>query len=575
MKKMKILKYLAIVIVGGIIISSCGDDFLDLKPQGSLDGIALESPDGIEASLVSAYSMLDGWNSDWTYDPWPKDAAHWVFATVVADDAYKGSDAGDIPDILQLELFQWLPSNGLFDALFTTRYEGVARVNATRNLNNNSTEIPADRKAVIDGETKFLRAHYHFDLYRAFVNIPYYTEEDIDFRKPNDIDVLPSIIADLESAVSLLPNSQDEVGRATKGAANAYLGKVHMFNNDYSSAKTAFDAVVNSGIYSLADCYHDNFNADKENGPESLFAVQFSVNDGDAGANNGNYGTRLGFPHETSPFGCCGFNQPSQNLVNAFKVDADGLPLLDNFNDADVTSADFVDPRLDWTVGRDDVPYYDHGTHQPTWIRDRAFGGPFSPKKMQFHKEQNDAVGSGGAAGAWGNQASALNHIFIRYADVLLMLAEAEVELGSPTNLERARELVNMVRTRAGNCAQGLGTSGSDIETAIDDASITWANYKVGTYDAAWTDAAIARKAVRHERRIELAQEGHRLYDLRRWGVLESTMNDYISVEKTKRNYLNDALNVEAKHNAYPIPTVQIDLSTIEGSAKLIQNPGF
>ena len=572
------MKFLKIFLFVGVIalVFSCSEDFLELNPQGSLDGAALQSPAGIEASLISAYSMLDGWNGQWgNFGPWGKDAGHWIWSGVGSDDAHKGSDASDIADITQIELYQWLPSNGLLEDLFVSRFEGVARVNATINLNNSSEEIDAARKAEIDAEAKFLRAHFHFDMYKAFKNVPYYTEADEDFRKSNDQDILPMIISDLEDAVSGLPASQSEVGRATRGAAQAYLGRVRLFAGDFAGAKSALDQVVGSGQYSLVDCFNDNFNAATDNNSESIFAIQFSVNDGDPGANNGNYGTRLGFPHSGSPFGCCGFNQPSQDLVNAYKTDANGLPLIDG---ADITAADNVDPRLDWTAGRDDVPYYDHGLHAPNWIRDRNFGGPYSPKKTQYRADQNQ-FNSSSSPGAWGPQVSAINYTILRYADVLLMLAEAEVETG---NLERARELVNMVRARAGNCAQGPGTSGADVVVSIDDPGITWANYVVGTYDAAWTDANAARDAVRLERRIELAMEGHRMYDLRRWGILAQTMNAYFAAnnarsndDPSKRRYLSEAFNVEAKHQAYPLPGVQVDLSEVDGSPMLKQNDGF
>jgi len=351
---------------------------------------------------------------------------------------------------------------------------------------------------------------------------------------------------------------------------------------NFAAAKAALEPVVNSGQYALADCFHDNFNAATDNSIESVFAVQFSVNDGDAGANNGNYGTRLGFPHSGSPFGCCGFNQPSQDLVDAFKTNDSGLPLLDDVGilpENPGAQAINVDPRLDWTVGRDDVPYYDHGLHAPGWVRDRNFGGPYSPKKSQFHSDQTSEFGSPNQAGAWGPQVSAINYNIIRYADVILMLAETEVETG---NLERARELVNMVRARAGNCVQGVGTTSADIETTADDPGITWANYVVGTYDDAWTDTNAAREAVRLERRIELAMEGHRMYDLRRYGTLESTMASYFAKnaarsadDLSRRDYLTEAFTVEARHMAFPLPGVQVDLSELDGTPMLQQNAGF
>ena len=571
---MKYLKLLMVIGAFGLAFA-CSEDFLELNPQGALDGSALQSPAGIEASLISAYSLLDGWNGQWgNFGPWGRDAGHWIWSGVASDDAHKGSDASDIADITQIELYQWLPSNGLLNDVFTSRYEGVARVNATMLLNNASESISADRKTEIDAESRLLRAHYHFDLYRIFRNIPYYLETDEDFRKPNGSDILPDIIADLEIAASNLPVTQAEVGRASRGAAQAYLGKAKLYAGDFSGAKSAFDAVVNSGQYSLTPCFHDNFDASKDNSSESIFAVQFSVNDGDPGANNANYGTRLGYPHSGSPFGCCGFNQPTQDLVNAFKTDANGLPTTAGGDIQGANAADVVDPRVDWTAGRDDVPYYDHGLHAPAWIRDRNFGGQFSPKKTQYHSDQVE-FSSAASPGAWGPQASAINYNIIRYADVLLMLAEAEVELG---NLERARELVNMVRARAGGCAQ----SPNGISTSIDDAGITWATYNVGTYNDAWTSAGAARDAVRLERRLELAMEGHRMYDLRRWGILASTMNAYFDANNARsdddianRKYLSAAFNVEGKHDAFPLPQTQVDLSEQDGSPMLQQNAGF
>lgn len=570
------LKYIVSILVLGFVVYACQDDFLENNPQGALDGASLQAPAGIEASLISAYSMLDGWNGNWgNFGPWAIDAGHWVWGDVVSDDSYKGSDASDLAEFTEFELFQWRGSNGLLEDFFKSRYEGIARANATLALNSGSTEIDPTRQGEIEAEAKFLRAHYHFDMYKMFRNIPFYTEDDLDFRKANDADIAPMIIADMTDALNGLPNSFAEPGRATKGAAEAYLGKIKLYTGDKAGAKGHLANAINNYGYALAPCYHDNFNAATENGPESIFAVQFSVNDGDPGGNNGNYGTRLGYPHSGSPFGCCGFHQPTQNLVNAFKTDANGLPLLDNFNDADLDPVnDNVDPRLDWSVGRDDVPYYDHGLHNPSWIRDRAFAGPYSPKKQQFHAEHAAQYGSAAVAGAWGNQVSAINYNIIRLADVMLMWAEIEAE----TNPAGAMDMVNQIRTRANNCAQGPGTSGADIQVAPDDPSITWANYNVQPYPnthPAYSNSAEAIKAVRHERRIELSNEGHRTYDLRRWGTLEATMNAYFDVEQTKRSYLANHNNVEAKHYAFPLPTVQIDLSEVDGTPMLKQNDGF
>jgi hypothetical protein len=249
--------------------------------------------------------------------------------------------------------------------------------------------------------------------------------------------------------------------------------------------------------------------------------------------------------------------------VNAHRVDANGLPMINTYNESDLTAANAVDPRLDWTVGRDDVPFLDWGLHAPAWIRNRSFAGPYSHKKF-IHK-----VGEISTVGWSNKQLSPVNIPVIRYADVLLMLAECEVEVGS---LERARELINMIRTRAGNCAQGIDGEG----TAINDPNITWATYQVGTYDDTWTDKNAAREIVRFERRIEMAMEGHRLFDLRRWGIAEDVINNkYLPVEKTKRNYLEPTAGLETRHALFPLPSVQIELSKVDGVAQLQQNPGY
>ncbi|HAP63208.1 MAG TPA: RagB/SusD family nutrient uptake outer membrane protein [Cytophagales bacterium] len=559
----------ALILVG--LLASCNDQFLDQPPQGSLDGALLANEDGADAALISTYSVLDGWFEQWgDGDPWPASGSNWIWGSVTSDDAYKGSDPGDGPAITEAELFQWQPSNSHYNVKFRAVYEGVARANATLQLVNDATDIDEAAADRISGEAKFLRAHYHFDAYKMWENVPYYTEEDAEFTKPNDVDVLPLIIQDFTDAMNTLPSSQGDVGRATSWAAKAYLGKVYMFQGDYANAITQLSDVVDNGPYALMDCYHDMFNQafDAGGNTEQILSYQSSINDGTGNGENGAWADQLNFPHAGSPFGCCGFHQPSQNLVNAFKTDADGLPLLTTFNDAAYDPAtDNVDPRLDWTVGRADVPFLDWGNHTDGWVRNLAYGGPYSAKKNIPHQAQ-PAQGSG-----WHPTAlTGANIPILRYADVMLMLAEAYVETG---DLEAARGLVNQVRARAGNCAQGTGVDEATIYADPTDAGITWANYNVGTYDNAWTDQATARTAVRFERRIELAMEGHRFFDLRRWGTLQAVMNEYLSSEADVRNYLGTASSVEERHNLFPLPTVQIELSTVDGTVNLTQNPGW
>lgn len=564
-----IFKYFGIcVVASGLMFAACAEDFLDGPAQGVLDSGTLANGDGVQATLIAAYAMLDGYAN---FGNWGGAGSNWIFGSVPSDDAYKGSEPGDQQPTTDVELYQWSTggADGYLNSKWQNVYEGVNRVNATLTLLANVEGINPDVASGIEGEAKFLRAHYHFEAYKFWGNIPTYTEADTDFRKANGTAeaAIAAVISDLDAAISGLPASQSQIGRVNSWTAKAYKGRVLMFAGDYAGAKSILSDVVNNGPYALETCYHDVFSADNDNGPETVLAFQASSNDGDGGGANGNRNDRLNFPHGGSPFGCCGFHQPSQNLVNAFKVDASGLPFLDgSFNDADMTAADAVDPRLDWSVGRDDVPFLDWGIHAPGWIRDRAWAGPYSPKKNIYEKNSTaqSAVG-------WANyQLHSMNLHILRYADVILMLAEAEVETGG---LETARGLVNMIRTRAGVCAQG--TDGGDLQIPIDDAGITWANYSVGTYDAPWTDAATARTAVRMERRLELSMEGHRFFDLRRWGIAGEVLNDYIAVEQTKRNYLTAANSYEARHALYPIPATQIALSKVEGEDRLTQNSGW
>jgi hypothetical protein len=547
------------------LVNTCKQDYLVIAPQYSIDENALATSKGVRAAVVASYAMLDGYAG--FANGLGYTSSNWIFGSVAADDAHKGSFLGHFPEILQIELFQWLPTNSLLNEKFLSLYEGISRANAALRILKRVNDIDPAEKKSIEGEARFLRVFYHFEAYKMWKYIPYFTEADNDFIKPNKENILPSLIQDLTLAVELLPVDQDAVGKATKGTAQSLLGKILLYDHQFAKAKTQFDAVINSGKYGLSECFHTPLSVPGENNREMIFSCQSSINDGAAeGANSHPDG--FNFPFNDGPVGCCGFHQPTQNLVNGFKVSTDGLPLLDDFNAKDLQKDDFVDPRLDWTVGRDGVPYLNWGVHQASWIRDIATAGPYSPKKNMYHKDSGESLASGG----WGAQLSSLNVPFIRYSDVLLMAAECEVEIG---NLESARVLVNQVRKRAGNCVQGEGTRIANIATSINDPKITWAKYKVEPYMQAWKDQTYARKAVRFERRLELAMEGHRLFDLRRWGVAKEVINTFLQVEKTKRDYLKSSAGYQDRHDLFPLPSIQIELSKVNGVPKLVQNPGF
>ena len=562
-------------------------------PQGTLNQSTLENKDGVEGTLIGAYRALDCTSA--ISANWGCAASNWVWGSVASDDSYKGSDASDQPPINDIEAYHWSAPDAqdYLNEKWRLSYEGVVRANSTLRLlaavqKASPTEISAEDAKGIAGEAIFLRAHYHFEAYRMWGNIPYYREDDNDYAKPNESSdqVIADLLKDLDSAIKLLPaeprNAQK--GRATLWTAKAYKGRVQVYAGQWPAAVATLEDVVKNGPYKLETSFDRVWTGykDRQDGPETIWAFQASSNDGEPDGNNANYGERLNFPYSGSHFGCCGFNQPTQNLVNFFKVDANGLPLAlsnpsgwnasnDNFKAGNMTP---VDPRLDWTVGRDSVPYKDWGLYSIAagWVRDVGNGGPYSPKKNAHEK-------ASGAESNVGWQNTQLNSVHIhlfRYADLLLMLAEAYVETG---NLEGARQIVNQIRARAAVTAQGPGTTAANMAVPINDPSITWASYKIGQYPA-FPSASYARDAVRAERRLELAMEGQRMYDLRRWGIADVTLNGYLNgvgggSEKARRTYLSSAEALSARHKWFPIPDLQIQLSQVNGQSNLKQNTGW
>lgn len=573
-------------------------DFLSeaATPQGTLDSGTLSNKAGVEGTLVAAYRALD-----WTTGVGGTQGAavsDWIWGSVVSDDAYKGSESTDATGINDVEAYHWgtADAESWINDKWRAAYEGIVRSNATINLlkkvqEASPNEISAADAAGIEGEATFLRAHYHFELWRMFGNIPYYRETDDDFRKANlaAADVPAEIIKDFDAAISKLTATprNGNVGRATSWAAKAYKGRVQMYAKLYPAALTTLREVVNSGPYALETSFDKVWTgySDAANGKETIFAYQASANDGEPNGNNANYGERLNFPHSGSPFGCCGFHQPSQNLVNFFVTNSTtGLPIAltdANWNSSDAnftataafTGTKTVDPRLDFTVGRDGTPYKDWGNHASDWIRSPSFGGYYSPKK-NVHEKGSGAQSNVG----WVNtQLNSVNIHILRYADVLLLLAEAEIEAGS---METARNLINQVRARAAQKAQGVGADRATLAVPINDASITWAHYKIGQYTTPFASQDDARTAVRYERRLELAMEGQRFFDLKRWGIAATTLNAYINgvaggAEKLRRLQLGNAEAFATRHNFYPIPSVQLELSKVGTESRLTQNPGW
>ena len=557
---------------------ACNDKFLEVPVTGQLDNVQLNSKAGVEGSLIAAYSMLNGRGDRFA------SVANWMWGGIRGGDANKGTDPGDFSSANPIQRFETI-STGDVGGTWQRKYEGISRANATiRLLGGNAPDISATDKTRITAEARFLRGFYYFELKRLYNNTPY-VDETMDYgagidKVSNAADLYPKIEADLKFAYDNLPETQAAVGRINKWGAGSLLAKVYLYEKKYAEARTLFTLIIANGKtsngkkYGLMANYADLFKAANDNNEESIFATQAAANTGNV--NNANPEFDLNFPYNTGPSGpgnCCGFNQPSFEYVNSFRTTAAGLPLLDGSynspanevkNDQGVSSkeatytpdAGRLDPRLDHAVGRRGIPYLDWKDHPgQDWIRKQDYAGPYSPKKFTYYKSD---VGKFQDNSSWTPGYTALNFPIIRFADVLLLAAEAEIEGGS---LVKAAEYTNMVRKRAANPASFVmrGTAPA-------------ANYVITEYPASeFGTPDLARRAVRFERRLELGDEGHRFFDLVRWGIAETTLNAYFAYEGRQLPVALGGAKFTAKHQYLPVPQAQIDL---QGKDVLIQNPG-
>tara|TARA_R110000744_G_scaffold14338_4_gene40832 strand:- start:689 stop:2362 length:1674 start_codon:yes stop_codon:yes gene_type:complete len=536
------------------ILGACSDDYLEEVTFGEVPPSELTTVENVEKVIISAYSVLNGQIDD-ASNAYNSPASNWSFGDVVSDDAYKGGGGtGDQSQIHQMELYN--TNSVIYDVerKWMALYEGVKRTNEAIKLLDATEGYDATVQTQRRAELRFLRGHYYFELKKIYNQIPYIDEtaETVeDYARSNteftSEELWGKIEGDFQAAYDVLPDMQEEVGRPTKLAAMAYLAKAYLFQEKWQETYDATTLVM-GGTYGLMDDFQQVFLPENDNGKEVIFAVQYSVNDGQANNYNGSIGDRLTAPG--GPFySQYGFHRPSQNLVNTFKTDADGLPLVDN---VEVTATDNVDPRLDITVGRPGIAYKDlEVLYEDSWARDLATYGAFGPKKRIL------SANSAYHLDVW-PYVDALNYYIIRYAEVLLWRAEAAVELG---NLEEARKLVNEIRQRAAN---------SEYVKTLDGTADA-ANYNIATYDAVWTEADDAREKVRLETRLELAMEGHRFFNLVRWGIAKEVIDDYLEVEKTRRSHLTNAAFTAGKNEYWPIPQEYID----GVDATVTQNSGY
>jgi len=574
-----------------MVLSSCSEDFLDKPAFGSLSEEVLADEKGVNGLLIGTYGALGGTTDDAALgggNPWEATPSNWIYGDITGGDAHKGSDGGDQPAINTIATYSVNASNGFFDTKWKALYEGVTRANNVLRALEQVEEIGEADRANISGQARFLRGHYYFELKKMYNMVPWVDETTENTNVPNDIDIWPNIEADFQFAYDNLPETQSGVGRANKWAAGAYLGKTYLYQAKYTEAKSVFTEVINSGVttnglgYGLVDDFNHNFNAEFENNKESVFAIQMVANDGTNSIGNANTALMLNYPYN-SPFRCCGFYQPTQDLVNAFRTDQSGLPFLNNYNsnpvksDQGILSSDpftpdtqSLDPRLDWTVGRRDVPYHDWGYHPGyNWVREQSSGGAYAPKKHIYWQYHAD-IYADQSSWAPGN---AINVNVIRFADVLLLAAEAEAQSGS---LPQALEYVNRVRARmADNPEFWLKDYINPAEPLSGFSDEFAANYHISKYpDGSFSSKEFAMDAIMFERRIELAMEGQRFFDLVRWGVAEEVLNNYIQYESQITTDIRGA-SFNQNDRYFPIPQRQIDLSNTAEGPVLQQNPGY
>jgi len=572
------------LLLGALLIASmsCSDEFLEIAPTDSLADAQVSTKAGIDGLLIGTYSALNGVFGNRFEGP-----NHWATGSITGGEANKGTDAGDYSSLNPIQRYEASPvdPNNDFNNLWKGRYEGISRANKVLSAIANSTELSAADAAQLAGEARMLRAHFYFDLKKHFNNIVVFDEtvasEDLKLL-PNNGDAWAIIESDLQYAYDNLA-AVTSAGRVNKWAAAALMGKAKLYQQKFGEAKTWFDDVIANGVtsngikYALLDDYAQIFNAENDNHAEAVFDVESANNTGSV--QNANAFDDLNYPYNTGPDGpgnCCGFFQPSFEMANSYRTGADGLPLLDkSYNDpanavkndygldADepfVEDADPLDPRIDHVIGRRGIPYLDWIEHPgKAWIRDQAYGGPYSPKKYIYYRSQENSFTDGSS---WTRGYATMNYTIIRYADVLLMAAEAEIEAPGGS-LEQALDYVNQVRRRAANSEHWVKEYDSDENAA---------NYVISEYTS-FPNADFARDAVRFERKLELGEEGHRFFDLVRWGVAAEELNEYLDYESTVLvTKFGGASFTSGKNEYYPIPQAQIDIT---GAEILEQNPGY
>jgi hypothetical protein len=615
MKKTTIFT-VAIILAGWMI--SCDESFLDQQPIGAFGESILANADGVKGLLVGAYSLLNGSGMDRTPDMY-------LFGNIHGAELFKGSDAGDQPQMLELSRYGVTTGNRNTRSFWRHYYDGVYRCNQVLKILPQATTLSAAEATDIEAQARFLRAHYYFYLKRSFKNIPWIDETVEDVRVPNTVDndgvtfvnIWPEIAADMDFARKNLATTYDDLGIPNKWAADIYYAKILIYRacegeyaNGFTEALPILTAAIASGVttsgdsYALEPFYHTNYDASMENGPESVWAVQMSVNDGTPTSGRGrdaNGDPKSVWVGSQSVSGPAlgrgwGFANPTPFFADHFRVNpANGLPYLDYYDtnptrllddyglapappapevDPFVPDTQPVDPRLDWNISRRGIPCLDYGNFPgASWIRNQSHGGPYMVKKPYIWKSQDGTYTSPG------NRNTAINANVIRFADVLLLAAECEARVGS---LDNARTLVNQVRQRMIDNSDNpmhwvkKYVAGTTDQWTTENA----ANYQISIYPTGGADdpfqaQATALDAILFERTLELGTEGHRFWDVTRFGEGEYIFNLFIQTCKTRFDYLSEGVYTDAPDAYLPIPRETVDRSQKGGVPTLTQNPGY
>lgn len=565
---MKKILYSVLMVLALAGTTSCSDFLEEQKPQGTLDNEQVKNPQYVDNLVISAYATwISAEDVNSSFSMWNFD--------VRSDDAYKGGNGTSDGDVFhQLEISQGiLTTNWNINDMWQRLYNCISRVNTAIALldqvDGNSYKLKDERMA----EMKFLRAYGHFLLKRLYKNIPFVMNENLSAEEYNNLSNIEftndegwqKIIEDLEYAYSILPVKQSEVGRPSKAAAAAFLTKAYLYkayhqDDAKSNQVTSISqedlnkvieysdpAIYAAGGFGLEDDLHNNFRPEPqyENGKESIWAMQYSQNDGTKYGNlNWSYGLIVpNIPGVTD--GGCDFYKPSQNLVNAFRTDADGHPFIDTFNNKDYDkSADYADPRLFLTVGIPGLPYEFNKNfimdESATWSRSNGLYGYYVTLKQNIDPESGYLI----KGSWWGN---AENRIVFRYADVLLERAEAYAQLGESA---KAIALVNEIRLRAKHSTSMIANYPSDYGV----------KFNISTYDGTYSKEE-ALKIVKMERRLEMGMESERFFDLVRWGEAESVLNKYYAEETNDCSIYGAAHFTKNKNEYLPIPYSQVAAS--------------